>query len=544
MCNHHTPPFSQLHSRYGSRLEHGEAHTQDHLRWSRRTFLSTMGLAGAGSVFMMGGNTVKAFGAASSLAPLAGLDTDRVLVLIRLDGGNDGLNTIVPITNDAYYNARPTLAIPKSQTLPLTDDLGMHPALADLQAIYGNGQMAIVQNVGYDNPDQSHFRSMDIWLSGSDSDVYDNTGWTARYLEALVPDFGQNPPQQPLGVQLGGSSVLFQGRMNNVGMTLDNAEVFERLAETGRIYKTDTVPQTTYGDEMLFTREVANRSFRYSKALQTAAGAGQNRVEYPDGNMAEHLAIVARLIKGQLGTRIYVVTLDGFDTHAEQPELHMYLLQELASAVKAFMQDLEADNQMQDVLVMTFSEFGRTIWENGSQGTDHATSAPLFLFGPGAKGGLYGSLPDLSAVNEIGDMIHSVDFRSVYATVLQDWFGMDAATVATVLGSSFSTLPLLTGTVNTASETASVPRAFALDQNYPNPFNPQTTIPYTLHRSESVRLQVFDVQGRLVETLIDQVQPSGRHSVVFEAGHLPSGVYFYRLKTSSGVQTKEMTLVR
>ena len=503
-----------------------------------------MGLAGMGSVFMLGANPVKAFGRSPLLAPLSAVETDRILVLIQLDGGNDGLNTIVPITNDIYYQSRPTLAVPANQTLPLTAELGMHPSMAGVQGLYDNGQMAIVQNVGYDNPDQSHFRSMDIWMSASDATVYDSTGWTGRSLETLFPDFGQNPPNQPLGVQLGGASMLFQGRANNMGMTLENPEVFQRIAETGQFYSTAQIPSTTYGAEMLFARQVANSAFRYAGALQDAAGAGQNRAEYPQGFLAENLSIVARLIKGQLGTKIYVVSLEGFDTHAEQIPLHPMLLQELATSVQAFIQDLEADNMADNVLVMTFSEFGRTIWENGSNGTDHSTSAPLFLFGPGAKGGLYGSPPDLTRVNQDGDPIHDIDFRSVYASVLQDWFGMEPGAVSSVLGRSFATLPFINQPTNTATETTPIPQAFALQQNYPNPFNPQTTIPYQLHRAEPVRLRVYDVQGRLVSTLVDKTQPAGRHTVSFDAGRLPSGVYFYRLETPAGVQTKEMTLVR
>ena len=466
------------------------------------------------------------------------------MVLIQLDGGNDGLNTIVPITNDIYYQARPTLAVRANQTIPLTTELGMHPSMEGVRGVYDNGQMAIVQNVGYENPDQSHFRSTDIWMSSSDADDYDATGWTGRTLETMFPDFGQNPPNQPLGVQLGGSSMLFQGRNNNMGMTLESPETFERLAETGQFYSTAQLPGTTYGAEMLYARQVANSAFRYAGALQDAAGAGSNRVEYPQGFLAQNLSIVSKLIKGQLGTKVYVVSLPGFDTHAEQIPYHPMLLQELATSVQAFMQDLEADNLMDNVLVMTFSEFGRTIWENGSGGTDHSTSAPLFLFGPGAKGGLYGTPTDLSRVNQDGDPLHDIDFRSVYASVLQDWFGMAPGTVASVLGRSFTTLPLINAPTNTATEAAAIPEAFALQQNYPNPFNPQTTIPYLLHRSEPVRLRVYDVQGRLVSTLVDKTQPAGQHIVAFDANRLPSGVYFYRLETSAGVQVKEMTLVR
>ncbi len=535
MCDH-SPK-----TRKGARLQDGAAHSEDHSRWSRRQFLSSLGLASAGTALMLGSSRTRLLAQTTPLGPLNATDTDRILVLVQLDGGNDGLNTIIPFTNDQYYRQRPNLGIRRNQTLEITDELGLHTALAPLLDTYNDGQMAIVQNVGYAMPDQSHFRSMDIWMSASDADQYDSSGWSGRYLETVHPDFVQNPPAQPLGVQLGGTSLMFQGRENNMGMTVDNPEVFERLAERGTVYRVDDLPQTTYGSEMHFVRTVANNSFRYAGALQTAARAGSNRETYDTNlTLSQNLSIVARLIRGNLGAKVYMVSIGGFDTHAEQPELHAQLLSELATSLRDFMADLKSDGLMDRVMVMTFSEFGRTIWENGSSGTDHATAAPMFLFGPSVAGGLYGSAPDLTNVNDIGDMVHQYDFRQVYQAVLSDWLGVPADSI---LPRTLERLPLV-NTVPTANESPHIPEAFSLGQNYPNPFNPNTQIPFALTQAGQVDLKVYDVSGRAVRTLVSGVQPAGRHQVNFDAAKLPSGTYVYRLKTPSGVQTRKMTLVR
>ena len=234
--------------RHGAALEDGAAHEQDHRNWSRRDFLSGLGLA-AGGAFMLGGTSVKAFGATPLLSQLAAMETDRVLVLIQLSGGNDGLNTVIPFNNDIYYNNRPNIAIAKTtaQARSVSGDMGLHPDLDLLFSQFQNGKMGLLQNVGYPNPNLSHFRSTDIWLSATDSDIYNMTGWAGRHFDAQFPDYSDNPPEKPLAVQLGGTSpLLFQGPQAHMSMSISSIEFLDRITETGQIYKTDNLPNTTY----------------------------------------------------------------------------------------------------------------------------------------------------------------------------------------------------------------------------------------------------------------------------------------------------------
>ncbi len=494
---------------------------------------------------LVGASPVRALARTSLLEHLRLLETDRVLVLIQLGGGNDGLNTIVPRTNDIYYNARPTLAIPANQTIQLdsANDFGMHPAMQSLEPVWGDGHMAIVQSVGYPNPDLSHFRGTDIWLSASNSDEYLETGWAGRSLELMFPDFATTPPEFPPAVQVGTSNpLLFRGSDLGYGMALYDTELFLDIVEGGQAYDPQDVPDTPWGDELAFVRTIANDSFRYAEAIRQAYESTTNEATYPDGPMPASLAACARLIKGRLGTRIYLVAMDGFDTHANQPDEQAALLAQLSETMAAFYMDLGASNDDERVLTMTFSEFGRRIEENGSNGTDHGTAAPVMLFGSGVIGGLYGEAPDLANPDGDGNIIHSTDFRVAYATVLQGWFGLAESVTTTLLGGDFGTLPLVASPVATNPD--GVPLTFGLEQNYPNPFNPGTQIAFTLTQAGTVRLQVYDVRGRLISTLVDGNKLAGQHNIAFNAGQLPSGVYVYRLEAPEGVRTGRMSLVR
>lgn len=504
-------------------------------------------MLGAGA-FFVGPTQVRAYSSSPLLSQLNKMENNRILVLIQLSGGNDGLNTVIPYNDDTYYNMRPSIAIDKTtaSAFSLNGDLGMHPSMTPFQSYFGDGHMAVLQSVGYPVPNLSHFRSTDIWMSGSESDIVEETGWLGRFLDVTHPEFGEMPPDFPLAVQIGGAvSQMFRGPEANMGMSMISADFFDRLANGGELYSTQNLPPTTYGDEMAYLRSVTNDSFQYADAIQVASETGRNEVEYPINNpLARNLETVARLIKGQLGSKIYHVTLGGFDTHANQLGQHANLLNWLSGAVDAFMQDVTQDGSDNEVLTMTFSEFGRRVGQNASAGTDHGAAAPLFLFGDGLNGGLYGDTPDLNDL-EGGNINHDIDFRSVYATVLQDWFGLDAATVQdAMLGFTYSSLGFIKDPINVSTETTDQPITFSLDQNYPNPFNPTTTIVYELSQSGSVRIEVFDMEGRRVRVLEDRTAPAGRHQVQFDAGNLPSGTYLYRLISSAGIQSKKMTLLR
>ncbi len=539
----HTDKNKTTNFREGSRLEHGEAHAKQHAQWSRRQFMQALGVASVGGSFMFQQTAMTAFGQSSMLNSLQGVDTDRVLVLLQMDGGNDGLNTIVPVNNDTYYNERPNLAIAKADTISLNAERGLNNALADLYPFYADGRTAIVEGVGYPSPNLSHFRSTDIWMSASDGDTFITDGWTGRTMETLYPTFGEPPSPFPLGVQLGGSSFLFNGVGKNTGMSIASPEAFDRLAGKGIAFDFDGIPETTFGNEMRYARQVINDSYRYATAIQDAAGNATNQVNYPDTALASDLSIVARLIKGELGARVYVVSIGGFDTHAEQEPLHTQLLQEIGGAVKSFVEDLEAAELMDRVLIMSFSEFGRSVFENGSFGTDHSTAAPLFVIANELQGGMYGAMPDLVATDQFGDPLFNVDFRAVYQTILQGWFGLEYGEAHAVLGDSFNTLNFL-GALPIAVDDTPAAGTFRLMQNYPNPAMNVTTVGYELAATTPVRLDVFDVQGRQLMSVVDTTQPAGRYEVPVVTQGLPAGRYFYRLTTESGVQTKALSVVR
>ena len=535
--------------RLGSSLADGRAHENDHRRWSRRGFLASLGALSAGSL-LLGRTPVEAFASSPLLAPHQIRNENRILVLIQLKGGNDGLNTIVPIENDIYYNLRPGISISKSEAsaFKVADDFGTHPALAPLESYFLDGQMAIVQNVGYPDTTLSHFRSQDIWITGTSADVIVGSGWAGRYLEGAFPEFAANPSDTPLAVRIGAPAPqMFRGQTTDMGMSLGGKDFLERLISNGELYSTTDVPDTTYGQEISFLRTVTNNSFRYSDSIIEAATQGNNAVEYGggEGKLADNLATVARLIKGNLGAKIYHVSLAGFDTHAGQLNSHESLLGTLANSVDAFLQDIALNSNDSEVLVMTYSEFGRRVAQNGSAGTDHGQGAPLFLFGTGVQGGLYGAAPSLDSL-DTGNIIFDIDYRDVYGSILNQWFGFKNPEVtAALLGFQHTAVNFITNPSSVATESGpSVPGAFSLEQNYPNPFAGQTTIRFNVERSGPVELDVFNISGQKVATLVSGTASSGTHSVPFDGSRLPSGTYIYRLKTSSGIVSKRMVLVR
>lgn len=533
----------------GSSLKDGIHHDHHHCESiNRKEFLSRLGLFTAGSAFMLGGAPVQALQSSSLFRKLAEVESDRVLVLIQLDGGNDGLNTFVPIENDLYYNTyRQTLNISKQESVKLTDTVGMHPSMNPLENLWLDGKMGVIQNVGYPDGDLSHFRSTDIWATASDADEFLETGWVGRFLDNEFPDFSENPTENPLAVQIGGSSsLLFKAPDTNMGMVLSDVELLQRLVEDGVVYSLDNIPATVYGSEIEFVRTQANSSYRYAEAIKTSYDSSSTQADFSNSNLSTSLAIVSRLIKGNLGSKIFLVSLPGFDTHANQPDVHASLLNELSNAVSEFYDDLEADGKSQDVLIATFSEFGRRVYQNSSAGTDHGTAAPLMVFGDGVEGGIFGSDPKLAAedLDEFGNMKHEYDFREVYCTLLSDWFDLDEAETAAALGGNFTKVPFVKNEFATSVIEENIPTRFQLHQNYPNPFNPTTTISFSLSSPAKVELNVFDIQGRLVQKLADGNYSSGSHRIFFNASNLASGVYVYRLQTGNEVQTKTMTLIK
>ncbi len=505
--------------------------------------MSTMGLATVGGTFMLAGRPIHALAQSPLISRLQSNAGDRILVLIQLEGGNDGLNTVIPVRNDIYYGSRPNVSIAANQALTLDADYGLHPALTTFRDLFDDGKLAVVQNVGYDNPNLSHFRSTDIWMSGSDENAVVDNGWVGRYLAETNPDFENNQPDEPLAVQVGGSGLIFKGPVLDMGMAVRDLSRFNDLVNDGNYYAVDGLPSTTYGSEMRFMRTTANSALRYGTAIQEAAGRSTTTATYPDNGLGNGLAAIARLINGDLSTSIYVVTLNGFDTHALQVDAHTSLLTSLSESVQAFLSDIVDPVDKDRIVLATFSEFGRRIEENGSEGTDHGSAAPMFVFGNRVIGGLYGTGADLSDPDEDGNMRHTTDYREVYATLLEDWLGASSDVSSEVLDRAFTTLPIIS-TSNVAVDAPDESTSFGLSANYPNPFTDRTTIGYAVDRPAHVRIDLFDIRGRHVRTLRDGATSVGDHVLELDGSGLAAGNYVARMQSGERVSTTKILRLR
>jgi uncharacterized protein (DUF1501 family) len=407
---------------------------------TRREFLR---LSARGAGLLAFSRFAPSFLVRSALAQTPAPEKDRrILVLVQLAGGNDGLNTLVPFEDPQYYALRPTLALPKEKVLPVADGQGLNPACAALRGLLGDGKLAIVQNVGYPNPNHSHFRSSEIWETASPSDQFLSTGWVGRYLDNACAGSPADD-HDPLAVHvntLNGLPETLMGAKEHPTFGLSaygpgrrDGEETRRLLEAGA-----EPPPGAPDDEATFLRHTLMDSLVTETKVQAAIGGYRPLAAYPANAFAASLRNVAGLIAAGLPTRVYFVTLSGFDTHFNQLGTQERLLETLSTGLAAFQKDLEAHRLDGQVATMTFSEFGRRPFENESKGTDHGTAAPLFVMGAGLQAGLHGTAPSL-ALPKKADLTFSTDFRSVYATMLERWLGSPSAPV---LGQQFPLLPL------------------------------------------------------------------------------------------------------
>ncbi|MEJ8841217.1 DUF1501 domain-containing protein [Lacibacter sp. H375] len=485
------------------------------------------------------------------------VETDRVLVIIQLNGGNDGLNMVIPLDQYSnYYNARSNIAIAQNKVLTLsgTNAVGLHPSMTGLQTLYNNGKLRLVQAVGYPNPNFSHFRATDIWMSAADSDEQLTSGWGGRYLNDQYPNYPVGYPNttvpDPLGIQIGSSaSLAFQGPSVNMGISISSATNFYNLINGIQ----DPVPATRAGDALQYVRLVAQQANQYSTRISAAAAAVPTQGTYPTNNtLADQLKIVARLIKGGLKTRVYMVSMGGFDTHSAQTNTdtstgnHATLMQRLSDAVKAFQDDLQGLGIEDRVLGMTFSEFGRRIKSNASTGTDHGAAAPMFVFGTKVNPGVSGVNPTIPTTAKVNDNIPmQFDFRSVYSSILQNWFCVDNTTLQTIMLQNFQQLGICaSGNCSTTTDVNDLRNAgITLISNYPNPFTTSTTISFTTKGGHTL-VQIMDSLGRVIQTPVDRTYAAGKYQVTFEGYALPAGVYYMRFQNGMTQQVKPMLKVR
>jgi uncharacterized protein (DUF1501 family) len=470
--------------------------------------------------------------AATGAAPFAGY----TLVLVNYTGGNDGLNTVVPVTDPNYYAARPTIAVQPDDAVLIDPDTGLHPSLAPLLSHYTAGKMAILQGIGYDDMNLSHFRGTDIWFSGATHDETIRTGWLARFLERIFPEFPDILPEAPFGLQQALTHrIPLQGDRGVTGVVVDNPDTFYELVNANYEGEwDDELPDTRGGEELEFIRTIDRETFEYAAAIQDAAENGQNTVVYPASNLGFQLEIVAKLISGGLATPIYLTAEFGFDTHAGQVGTHNQLLASIGQSIAAFLSDLSNQGLDERVIVMTTSEFGRRVNENGGFGTDHGTAAAHFALGQRVIGGTYGTNPDLTNLDNNGNMLIQHDYRSVYQTILQDFFGGNSTIVQDVLFGDFGTLGFIEASTSAQGDDA-LPTTNMLHLPRPNPVSAarrgRTEVRFDLNQSAKVSLEVIDARGRRVIQLADRPYSAGRHSVPLSAEDLSGGTYFIRLTT-------------
>lgn len=427
---------------------------------TRREFLRRMVLGGALSYTIPSflANTFSALGAEN--APQQTGKDSTILVVLQMAGGNDGLNTVIPYANDDYRRARPRLALADSKVLKLTDSIGLHPSLIGLRELYDSGELAIVQGVGYPNPNRSHFRSTEIWQTASDSRRFERYGWLGRYFDNACA--GSDPT---VGISVGRQTPQSFTCRTSKGVSLENPlsfrfdpgphaahETEEIVMSVRKLNQPESINSggsinslegkvTQEGSALDFVQRTALDAQVSSDRIQSIAGRAANQVSYPASALGNSLKLVSRLIAGNMATRVYYVSQGGYDTHTNQLPTQERLLRDLGASMKAFTQDLKAQGNAERVVLLTFSEFGRRVAENANGGTDHGAAAPMFVAGGRVHPGLLGTYPSLARGDLFqGDLRYTVDFRSVYATLLESWLKTSAKPV---LGTDFPTLDLL-----------------------------------------------------------------------------------------------------
>lgn len=406
---------------------------------SRRRFLRSS--IGGAAAIGLGTSVPQCFAGVADDAAEAKRN-DNILVVVQLSGGNDGLNTIIPYSDEDYHSARPKLGISSTDVLKVDDRLGLHPSLVGANELLQAGKFTAVQGVGYENPNRSHFEAMDIWHTCRRKEQVRPDGWLGRYLDALgdvdggdVPAMHLGREQQPFAIASTRVRVPTVAQLDEFRLRGNNRQALRELLQT-----VAEGPASPTNELLDFLQSSTTSALQASQRVAEAATSYKTDVTYPSTELGKKLRIVAQLIDAGLTTRVYYVQLDGFDTHSQQAQAHAILLKQWSDAVTALVQDLDLHDHGQRVCVMTFSEFGRRVAENASGGSDHGAAGPMFMCGGGLRSGFVGDHPPLSELRD-GDLQHQFDFRQVYASVLRSWLGVDARSI---LGGQYEPLQLFT----------------------------------------------------------------------------------------------------
>jgi uncharacterized protein (DUF1501 family) len=496
------------------------------------------------------------FAASKPASLLGSMDNDKILVLVQLQGGNDGLATIYHAEQYANLQAvRGNIIIPESSILNFHNEYGFHSAMQGLKDVWEMESLGIVQNVGYPNQNRSHFRSTDIWNSASSAEEYDSTGWIGRFYDLNYSDYPNGYPNSdhphPFALTMGKIiSETCQGVNANYSLSL--LDPFN--PGTALVSAEGDYPANCFGDALSFVNETVVQTNAFASVISDAANAGNNlstKWDNLETELAEKLKNVARLISGGLQTKIYIVQLGGFDTHDNQvvegattTGLHDALLRELSDAICAFQDDLNLLNVSNRVIGMTYSEFGRRIRSNAALGTDHGTAAPLFLFGSCIESQILGDHPEIDTQVGIDEGVPmQFDFRDIYGTVLKDWLGLQENEVSSVIHPDVQMLPLFkSGCIETNSVNQDYQEHAFQIKLYPNPASYFLNIEFPGMLGQT-KIRVFDSKGGMIDSFKVEGSSSRNQNINLNVSNYPSGSYFVHIGNRIANKTKKFVKV-
>ncbi len=477
-------------------------------------------------------------------------NNDNILVLVQLQGGNDGLNTVFNMNQyNNLQSVRSNIIIPETDLLTVKDETRFHPSMLGLKNIWDKEKLSLIQNVGYPDQNRSHFRSSDIWNSASEANDYISSGWLGRYFEESHSTFPENYPNDdnpdPFAITIGRIvSETCQGNISNFSMALEDPD----NPGTALASNTGNIPGNCYGNTLSFVNETIKQTNAYASVITKASGLGNNlSSKYDDSDLSEKLKHVAKLISGGIKTKVFVVQIGGFDNHNDQVVegdtkmgKHAGSLQELSKAIEAFQDDLELLKIDNKVIGMTYSEFGRRIRSNDSLGTDHGTAAPLFMFGSCANNIILGDAPEIDTqVDDKEGVQMQYDFRNIYGTILTDWLGATKQKATTVLFDNFDALPLF----KTGCSAALSADDFLLQQLnfdvFPNPTVKDVNLKF-LGNNETIKITLYNSIGGVVKQITDQKYSNTLHILNVDIQNLPTGNYFIHYQSKGISKTKKL----
>jgi uncharacterized protein (DUF1501 family) len=536
--------------------------------------------------FMLGGISIHALGRENLLAQMAANATnDKVLVLIQLHGGNDGLNTLIPMEQyNTYYSLRRNIAVPDKGTRKFIEldtklasgrKIGLHPDTTALKSLYDEGKVAIIQNVAYEDLNMSHFRGRDIWHTGSDANQYLGSGWMGRYLDATYPEYPKEYPStsnpDPLAIELGRDvSLAFHNGKLPMSISINNpVQFFNLINEVRNSELPPELKDTYYNYELDYIAQMEVKSDQYAGRLKTVFDKGSNTssVVYPskypsiaprsflDNELSPQLKLIARLLSGGCKTRVFLARITGFDTHEFQVAkndtnangAHSALLYHLTAAIKAFQDDLKGLGLENRVLTCTFSEFGRRAKANESYGTDHGTAAPMFVFGSCIKPGVIGNAPNLSDLDSGGNLRQEFDYRQVFTGLLKNWFeAPDSVINQDVMFSKFNNSSMILDIVNPCNSVGVdrfIKDRFQLFECVPNPAKDYTLLRYIINADADVRITLLDIQGKKIKDLENTFKTAGEHSVYCDLQNIQPGTYVYKIEAGKLTDTKKLIII-